>query len=269
MIEALGFFVALAIGGILGLLGGGGSILAVPAFVYLLKVETKGAIIGSLLVVAVSSLVGGISGLRRGEVELTRGALFITGSIPGAIAGGMIGSALDERVQLLLFAVVMITAAVAMLRRPSPGDQPAADTPVSSSLSTTQIIQGILAGLFVGMLTGIVGAGGGFVIVPALTLFFGVSIKRAISTSMLLIALNSFAGLIGYFSDPSVISMLGALSVGETPYPLYLAFFTLMMTIGVTIGTKGRSKVQPDTLRRIFAYLLIALGVTMVVINVM
>src|SRR5690606_18603942 len=117
MIEIIGLVAALLIGGVLGLLGGGGSILAMPAFTYLLGIETKAAIIGSLVVVGVASLVGGMAGLRRGDVDIRRGAMFVIGSLPGAFVGAMAGRVLDDTIQMILFSLVMISAAIAMLLR--------------------------------------------------------------------------------------------------------------------------------------------------------
>ena len=269
MIETVGLVAALLIGAVLGLLGGGGSILAMPAFAYLLGIETKAAIIGSLVVVGVASLVGGIAGLRRGEVDIRRGAMFVTGSLPGAFLGAMAGRALDETIQMMLFALVMISAAIAMLLRRRLADADDLETrsmTVAPSLARTAGAIGI--GLLVGMLTGVVGAGGGFLIVPALTLFLAVSIRRAMSTSMMIIALNSLAGLLGYLADKGTIASLAEISVGRFSYPVYLALFTLVLTLGVLIADRARAGIRTATLQRMFALFLLVLGAAVFAINI-
>lgn len=269
MIEIVGLVVAILIGGVLGLLGGGGSILAMPAFAYLLGIETKAAIIGSLIVVGVASLVGGISGLRRGEVDIRRGAMFVIGSLPGAFLGAIAGRVLDETIQMILFALIMVAAAVAMLLRrqlADPDDLDARSMTVAPSLGRTAGAIGI--GLVVGMLTGVVGAGGGFLIVPALTLFLGVPIRRAMSTSMVIIAVNSLAGLGGYLAETETIARLAQITVGRFSYPVYLAVFTLVLTVGLMIADRVRAAIRTATLQRIFALFLLVLGTAVFAINV-
>lgn len=268
MSELLGLAVALLIGAVLGLLGGGGSILATPAFAYVLGVEPQASIIASLVVVGVSSLIGGINNMRRRQVDLRSAALFVAGSIPGAFAGGTIGRLLDDRVQMILFAVVMIATAIAMLvRSPEPDVEPG-DSHEARSASARQIAVSISIGAIVGMLTGIVGAGGGFLIVPAFTLLFGIPIRRAIATSMVVIAINSFAGLAGYLSDPEIIVSLTAMNVGAMSFPLYVGLFTVMTTAGVLVAVRFRSRVSAVTLRRLFASFLIVLGAVVFAINI-
>lgn len=269
MIETLGLVVALLIGGVLGLLGGGGSILAMPAFVYLLGIETKAAIIGSLVVVGIASLVGGFSGLRRGEVDIRRGAMFIIGSIPGAFIGALAGRVLDETIQMILFALIMVAAAIAMLlrrQRLDADDRDAQSITVAPSLGRTAGAIGI--GLMVGILTGVVGAGGGFLIVPALTLFLGVSIRRAMSTSLMIIALNSLAGLVGYLADAGTIASLSDIVVGRFSYPAYLALFTLLLAAGVMVADRARASIRTVTLQRMFAIFLLVLGTAVFAINI-
>lgn len=266
MIVALGFVAALLIGGILGLLGGGGSILATPAFVYLLGVSTKSSIVSSLVVVAVSSLVGGLGGIRRGEVDLRRAALFIAGSIPGSFAGGLLGGGLDDTLQMGLLAGVILITAVAMIRRARRHDDAAAAAPSGSGDgSRARMIGGIAIGVGVGLLTGVVGAGGGFLIVPALTLFFGMTMSRAIGTSMIVIAINSMAGLIGYVTDREIMARIASESVGPLSLPLFLVLFTIVMTSGVMVASSMRHRIDGTTLRKLFAYFLIIVGIGIIV----
>jgi uncharacterized membrane protein YfcA len=195
--------------------------------------------------------------------------MFVAGSLPGAFVGAMAGRALDETIQMILFAVVMVAAAVAMLARRQlgdPDDLDARSMTVAPSVGRTAAAIGI--GLFVGILTGVVGAGGGFLIVPALTLFLGVSIRRAMSTSMMVIAINSLSGLVGYLAEAGTIASLVELPVGRFSYPLYLALFTLFMAFGVMIADRARGGLRTATLQKMFALFLLLLGTAVFAINI-
>ena len=105
-------------------------------------------------------------------------------------------------------------------------------------------------------------------IVPALTLFLAVSIRRAMSTSMMIIALNSLAGLLGYLADTGTIASLAEISVGRFSYPVYLALFTLVLTLGVLIADRARAGIRTATLQRMFALFLLVLGAAVFAINI-
>ena len=263
MIEAIGLIAAVLIGGLLGLLGGGGSILALPVLTMVLGVSPKPAIVASLFVVALASIVGGVRSLRKGEVDLRRGALFAIGSVPGAVAGGTIGSHIDETLQLVLFAVVMVSTAVAML---TSGSRESMKRTVSDTTGTGQIVGGIVAGLMVGGLTGIVGAGGGFLIVPVLTLLFAVPMHRAIGTSMLVIAINSGAGLVGYLGDGATMAAVGGSSVGRMSLVSFIALFATAMTTGVVLTMPLRTRLDSGMLRKLFASFLVVIGGAMLIV---
>jgi|TARA_B100002003_G_scaffold187233_1_gene175787 uncharacterized membrane protein YfcA len=175
----------------LGILGSGGSIVTLPAFIYLLGVDPKPAIAMSLGVVG---LTAGISALQhgwRGNVNLRIVLIFgLLGAI-GTFAGAKIGIILPDVLQLVMFALIMYAAAYKMIR-PSPAAAAAANENAAPSLRYVHIA---LHGVIVGILTGIVGVGGGFLIVPALVLLSGLGMKEAIGTSLAIIALKSFAGL--------------------------------------------------------------------------
>jgi hypothetical protein len=236
----LGFALAALIGLSLGMLGGGGSILTVPVFVYVLGFGAKQAIAMSLAVVGVTSLVGAMGHWRAGNLELRTAGLFGVVAMAGAFGGAKLATFLSGSVQLLLLGVVMLAAAVSMLKRRGTGgaaaDARRAPLPVIGA-----------AGIAVGILTGIVGIGGGFLIVPSLVLLAGVSMKQAVGTSLLVIALNSAAGLAGY--------------LGQVAIPWgFLASFTAVAVAGILAGTYLVRLVSADALRRAFAVFLLVMG---------
>lgn len=172
--------IGLTIGLLLGVLGGGGSILTVPALVYGAGLEPKQAIATSLAVVGVTSAVGALRQWRLGTVRPERALGFAVATMVGAFGGGKLSAFVRGDVQLVVLAVVMLGSAVSMLR-PPPATTGAPPRP------------GVLiaAGLGVGALTGIVGIGGGFLIVPALATLAAFSMAEAVGTSLVVIALNS------------------------------------------------------------------------------
>jgi len=188
-LEILGLFLAALIGVSLGLLGGGGSILAVPILLYVVGMATKPAIAASLLVVGTTSLVGSMRHWRASNVDARTAIIFGLVSMAGSYSGGRLAANLSDSFQLVLFAIVMLGASVSMFR--SRNDEPAAAPVVRLPLV-------VVSAAVVGLLTGIVGVGGGFLIVPALVLFSGLPMKRAVGTSLLVIAMNSASGFMAY-----------------------------------------------------------------------
>jgi uncharacterized protein len=233
---------SLAIGVVLGMLGGGGAILTLPMLVYAVGVEPKAAIASSLFVVGSTSLVGTVVNARSRRVEWRIGLAFGGAAMVGAFAGGRLASFVPANVLLLLFAVLMIATAIAMLK-----------TRAEPSPATKRVALGrVLAlGAGVGVVSGLVGAGGGFLIVPALAIFGRLPMEKAISTSMLVIALQSFAGFSGHVGhatrDWSVIGVVTLASVG-----------------GMILGSYLGRKVSAKNLRRGFAWLVLLMGVFVV-----
>ena len=174
------------IGVLLGLLGAGGSILAVPALVYALGVGVEQAIPMSLIVVAVASAVGVLPRLRAGQVQWRLAAVFAVVGVPAALLGSAIGESLPQRVLLVGFAVLMIVAGIRMLT--DSADAGTACTVGDGGVNWRRCApRSIPAGFAVGLLTGLFGVGGGFVIIPALVLLLGVPMSIAIGTSLLII----------------------------------------------------------------------------------
>ena len=237
---AISLALAATIGVVLGLLGGGGSILTVPVLVYVLGYGAKPAIAMSLPVVGVTSLIGAGLHWRLGNVRVGTALLFGVLAMAGSFAGAKLGLLLSSRVQMLLLAIVMIAAAVSMLRGRPGGDDDAAP-------SRTRLVLIKPVALGVGVLTGVVGIGGGFLVVPALVLLANVPMREAIGTSLLVIAMNAVSGFAGY---------LGAVEIDWS----FLGGFTAAAVGGALVGTGLTSKVPQATLKRAFAIFLVALG---------
>lgn len=246
----LGAGLALAIGITLGLLGGGGSILTVPAFVYAIGLEPKHAIAMSLPVVGGAAAVGALQHWRRGGIDIRTALPFGAAAMTGAFLGARLASHLEGRTQLGLLAVTMLAAATSMLRS---SRQPAADAPMNARAVTApaqprHTAWGLpLIGVAVGALTGLVGAGGGFLIVPALVLLGGVSMHEAVGTSLLVIAMNTAAAFAGY---------RGTIAID---WGLVLPFGGCT-ALGILLGTRLITRVPARTLKRAFAALLVLIG---------
>lgn len=239
----LGVGLALLTGMALGLFGGGGSILTVPIFVYILGFGAKESIAMSLAVVGVTSLAGAGRHWRAGNVDVRLALAFGGVAMAGTYLGARLSALVSGGFQLLLFGAVMLAAAMAMLRHPTltPGRR--------------HSLAGIVAqGLAVGVLTGMVGVGGGFLIVPALVLLGGVPIRTAIGTSLLIITLNATTGFIGY---------LGQVDVAWTT----IAWFSVVSSAGIFIGSHIVNTVPQRALRRAFAVFLLVMGVGIVYAN--
>jgi len=239
---------ALLIGLSLGLLGSGGSILTVPVLVYLLGEHPKQAIAESLLVVGGIALLGAIPYALRGLLDWRNVLLFGLPGMAGTYLGAWLSQFVSGQVQLLTFALVMILAAYFMAR-PTP-------------LRPTQKRQArkiVLEGTAVGALTGFVGVGGGFLIVPALVLLGGLPMHLAVGTSLLIIALKSFAGFYKY------LHLLPAqgLSVNFTVAGLFL----LVGALGSLLGGRVAVRLPHEALKRGFALFLVVMGVYIVAQN--
>lgn len=241
----LGALFALLIGLLLGLLGGGGSVLTVPVFVYLLGIAPKAAIAMSMPVVGMASLVGAAGHWRAGNVDLRSALLFGAVAMAGAFGGARLATLLSGTAQLALLGTVMLVVAANMLRPLPVGRGRAVAAPAAWSAGHVALLAATAAG--VGMLTGLVGIGGGFLIVPALVLILRVPVKRAIGTSLLVIAMNSLSGFLGYHGE------------GHVAWPFVLAF-TGVAVVGILVGTRLVRHVQGEMLRRGFGLFVLAVG---------
>ena len=241
----LGVALGLPVGLALGLLGGGGSILTVPIFVYMLGFGAKEAIAMSLAVVGVTSLFGAAGHWRTGNVNLRVALVFGAVAMLGTYLGARLAVFFSAAAQLALFAVVLLVAAVFMFRGRSPASRMEDDAaPVAAGMRFGLIA---LQGIAVGALTGLVGVGGGFLIVPALVLLGGLPMKQAVGTSLVVIALKSVAGFYGYLGQV------------EVPWA-FTGLFTAVTVTGILIGMPLVRYVPQETLRRAFAVFLVLMG---------
>ncbi len=236
---------SLLIGVSLGLLGGGGSILTVPILVYALHVQVKEAIATSLLVVGVTSAVAMIQHARRGSVSWRVGLIFGAAGMVGAFLGGWIARYIPAVLLLVGFALIMLATAWAMLRN---GQQLEKPTHEGECLDCLPLGRIVLDGLIVGAVTGLVGAGGGFLVVPALTLLGGLPMHLAIGTSLLVIFLKSMAGFLGYLSHVAVSYTLAGVVTGSA-------------VAGSFLGSWLAHRLEARHLRKAFAWFVIAMAI--------
>lgn len=241
----LALVLSLAIGVALGLLGGGGSILTIPILRYVLGLEAHKAIAVSLFVVATTSVAALIPHAQKGRVKWKVGAAFGAAGMLGAYAGGRVAHFLPETLLLGGFAVVMFAAAIAMMRG-------RAETPTKpSGTERGKFVKVLAQGLLVGSVTGLVGAGGGFLVVPALVLLGGLPIEAAVGTSLFVIALQSTAGFVGY--------------LGHTEIEWRTALFVASAAVvGAVAGSTFSGRVKPEKLRTSFAWFVIAMAVFLI-----
>ncbi|HMO56589.1 MAG TPA: sulfite exporter TauE/SafE family protein [Roseiflexaceae bacterium] len=228
----------------LGMLGGGGSILTVPALVYVLGQEPHAAVSASLVIVGLNAATGAWFHQRAGHVRLRSAAIFGGTGLAAAFAGARISQLIPSAMLMLFFAMLMLVVAALMLR--------------GSSLGHTESLpvwwKVLLGGLGVGFLTGFLGVGGGFLIVPALVLLLGMSMRDAVGSSLVVIAINSAAGLAGHLGESGVSWLLvGLLLAGGLP--------------GLLVGTRLAQRLPVVRLRQGFAMLVILLGSVLLAVN--
>ena len=235
---------AIAIGISLGLLGSGGSILTVPVLVYLIGQDEKLAIAGSLFIVGSIALAGSLQYLRARLIDWRRVATFGIPGMLGTYLGALIAAYVTGLQQLALFAVVMLLASYFMLRPmelSETGHAPRAVWKIAGD------------GLVVGVITGLVGVGGGFLIVPALVLLGGLSMHRAVATSLVIIALKSYSGFYKY------LDVLDAQSLQLNWRVLLLV--TSLGIAGSFAGSLLAKRMDQERLKRWFGYFLIVMGI--------
>ena len=240
----LAIALAVVVGLTLGMLGGGGSILTVPLLVYVAGLDTKEAIATSLLVVGVTSAVGAVAHARAGRVQWRTGLIFGAAGMVGAYAGGRVAHYIPGEILLLAFAAMMIATSVAMLR----GRREVDAAKVHDQLPVARVL---LDGVVVGLVTGLIGAGGGFLVVPALALLGGLSMPVAVGTSLVVIAIKSLGGLAGYLATVSI------------DWGLALAV-TAAAVAGALLGGRLAGRIAPDHLRTVFGWFVLVMGTVIV-----
>jgi Predicted permeases len=197
----------LATGTLLGLLGGGGTIIAVPILVYVLGLEAKTAVGTSLIIVGLASLLAAWSHYRHHSVIVSTALIFGATGALGSFAGAKIAQVIPDAAQLSLFAIVMALVALLMLRHKRPTELTSNDTKLALPVV-------LASGIGAGVLTGLIGVGGGFIIVPVLTILLRMPIRKAIGTSLLVIGINSMVGAISYASRLSLNFSILPFAVG-------------------------------------------------------
>lgn len=240
-----GMALSVLVGVSLGFFGGGGSILTVPLLVYVFGLSPKEAIASSLLIVGVASISGMTQHWRAGNVRPKEGLVFGVAGMAGAYLGGRASAYLDGGLLLLLFAAMMLLTSTAMWR----GRRDARMEDSGEFLSPAKLS---LQGFSVGTFTGLVGAGGGFLIVPALAFWAGLPMPAAVGTSLLIIVLKSASGFLGYLShvhvDYSFVAMVASTAI-----------------FGSFGGSKLATRVEPESLRRSFAAFVMAMAIFILV----
>lgn len=256
----------LIIGLLLGTLGGGGSVLAVPVLVYVVGQTPQAATSTSLVIVALTALGGLVGHLRAGNVRVGAGMALGLAGAGGSVAGSHINLLLPPRALLITFAVLMTVAAAGMLRRHSAPETAVHEwratgggtaTVERTRLTSSTVTRVLIAGTVVGLLTGLFGVGGGFVIVPVLVLVMGFAMPDAVGTSLVVIALNA-------------ATALAARMVGGGHIDWSVAWpFTIAGLVGVVLGTALVKRIPADRLTRAFAVLLIVVAAWMTIDAVM
>lgn len=230
-------------------MGGGGSILTVPVFVYLLGYGPKVSIAMSLAVVGAVAFFGSVSHWRQGNVDVRLALIFGIVAMAGTYGGAFLSRYVSGTFQLVLFSFVMLLAAGFMFGDTKP-DVPLEERAPFVRLETLPVIA--LEGIAVGVLTGLVGVGGGFLIVPAMVLISKVPMKTAVGTSLLVIALKSGAGFFEYTRQV------------EVDY-LFIASFSALAIIGILVGSRLVKHVTQRALKRGFAVFLVVMGIFMLI----
>lgn len=243
----LGLLISVGIGVSLGLIGGGGSVIAVPVLVYVLGVDPHQAIGMSLAVVGMASFIGMLAHARKGTVDGKTGVVFGGAGVLGASVGSQLTYLVASSTLMLLFAGVMIVIASVMLVRKPQMEQEQERSPV-------RLVNAIGIGMAVGALTGFLGVGGGFLIVPALLFFGGLAMKEAVGTSLLVIAINCTAGLLGHWHHGG--------------FDVLLTFLvTAVAVTGALFGARLADKVSLSRLRASFAVVVLGVAVFLLVKN--
>lgn len=258
--ELFGYLASVLIGIALGLIGGGGSILTVPVLVYLFGVDAVSATAYSLAIVGATSLLGSVDYFRQGLVNLRTAVIFgipsivavyltrayVVPAIPDVVLTLGEVSVSKGLLLLMLFALLMLLASYSMIRKDKPvpaGTTDAAVRPVGYPLILAE-------GILVGTLTGLVGAGGGFLIIPALVVLGKLPMRQAVGTSLVIIAAKS---LIGFAGEPS----------GEVNYIL-LGSITALAIGGIYLGTRLARRIDGSKLKPAFGWFVLLMGITMI-----
>lgn len=259
VLQIFGYAAAIAMGGILGLIGGGGSILTVPILVYLFKIPPVLATAYSLFIVGLTSVFGMVGYIKAKLVNFKVGIIFSIPAMIGVYSArkfvvpaipqylfklGSLSISKDMAI-MALFAVMMVLASVSMIKpqKESPQEKHASVSELQKFLMVS------LEGLVVGVLTGLVGAGGGFLVIPVLVIFAGLDMKEAVSTSLLVISIKS---LIGF---------LGDIGSNQTLDWFFLSQFSVFTIAGAFLGVWASQLIPSEKLKPAFGWFVLIMGV--------
>ena len=237
----------IAIGVAVGMLGGGGSVLAVPVLVYVLGQDVETATTISLVVVTAAAVAGGYQHALDGRVCWRHAAAFTAAALPGIIAGTALGNIISGTGLVAGFAIVMLAAAAATWRKAS-AEHADDDDGQGHTCPALRLGRDVSAGLAVGFLTGFFGVGGGFIIVPALAVALAFSMRNAIGTSLAIITTTSVLGVITH------------LAAGRSLELDLTAVLAAACVVGALAGARLSSRVPQQTLGRAFAGLVVAVA---------
>lgn len=254
----LGYFFALLIGLVMGIIGGGGSIMSVPVFAYIFHIDAITATTLSLFVVGVTSAVGSVNFIKSRTVNFKTALYFGIPSVLGILFSRRVilphlppfiinrwGITLTkEMFILLLFAALMVWSAIKMIRKK--------ERPTGSRMNGQNYTLLISQGLVVGIITGFIGAGGGFLIVPALVMFVGLQMKEAVATSLFIIAINS---LIGFASSLDKVTV-------DWPF---LLTFTAIAIVGILVGIRLSRQIDGKKLKPMFGWFVLVMGIWVII----
>lgn len=252
LITIIGHLLAICIGISLGLIGGGGSILAAPVLIYVMSVPAKSAFAMTLVIVGVASLIGAIPHWRQGNVNPKIIALFAPASMLGAYLGARLASLpfITPTIQLVTFGVMMLIASIIMIRKGASKSEKSLDNVEhhDQHAGIPKWLAIALEGLVVGVLTGFIGIGGGFLVIPALVLLGKTPMKEAVGTSLIILALKSVTGFAGYF--------------GHVPIDWNLLLsFTIASSAGILLGSYLNQFVSAKQLEKGFGYFVLVVAI--------
>ena len=237
--------IAFFIGMLLGVMGSGGSIITLPVLVYIAGVRPQSAVPMSMVIIGSTSIVAAYLHARRGQFHLKAALLLGTTGVVGAYFGSAWTHLISSTALMLIFSGLLIAVGLVMFRRVGESARPSA---------TCHPVRCLVVGACVGLLTGFLGVGGGFLIVPALIIFAGLEAKEAIGTSLAIISLNSVGGI------------LGQIRYADFQWPITLAF-TALTLVGMLVGLSVGNRLSEETLQKAFGSLLVGVGLVVVGLN--
>lgn len=256
--DIIGYFLAIIVGLVMGLVGGGGSILSVPIFVYLFGFSATTATTLSLFVVGITSLVGSAGFLREKMIDFRTALIFGIPSILGVLFSRRVilphlppyiinkwGMSISKDLfLLLLFSILMLVASSKMIRK--------TERPFGRKENGNNYTILVTQGLIVGIITGLIGAGGGFLIVPALVMLVGLPMKKAVATSLFIIAMNS---TLGFLSSMKMVAQDWK----------FLLAFTSLSVVGIFIGIAAAKRIDGKKLKPFFGWFVLLVGITIII----